>query len=637
MGIGGARYLFVFTTLSCVLAFGENLRKQASAENCVFKVEPDRFLAREGRARREVNDRVMKMASAFSREAPARAASADSIPQRNFVDQEIFGKLIKAGVPSAQLSPDTEFLRRIYLDLTGRIPSSDDIRAFLADSSTDKRDALIDKLLYSPEFADKWTMWMGDLLQNTATLNSVNFNRNIQGRNAFYNYIRDAVFNQKSFKTIASEVITGTGNNYDIETATANFPMAGSTSMGPAQDTYDTMLVRSASTFLGLTYYDCLLCHSGRGHLDQISLWGSMGTRAEAESMAAFFARTRFTRYPENQVVGTPTSYMFNSYIVSDLTAGTYDLNTTFGNRPNRVKIGNITNLTPSYRDTGAAPKDGNWRAAFADNLTADPLFAVNLVNRLWKQMFNLGLVDPVDTLDPARLDAAKPPAAPWTLQPTHPELLDKLAKEFIDQGYQLRPLLKVLAQSSAYQLSSRYEAEWTPDLIPLFARHYPRRLEGEEIHDAIIKATAVMPSYTVQFWADKPSWAMQLPDPQEPRSDPTGLNFMNTFLRGNRDNIQRSQAGSVQQQLYLMNDAFVSNRVKVAASPKLKALAAITSNSDLIDEAFLTFLSRYPTEYERSKALPFLAKANTAALRNTAVEDLAWVCINKVDFMFSN
>jgi hypothetical protein len=128
----------------------------------------------------------------------------------------------------------------------------------------------------------------------------------------------------------------------------------------------------------------------------------------------------------------------------------------------------------------------------------------------------------------------------------------------------------------------------------------------------------------------------MQLPDTVEPRSDGTANTFMNNFLRGNRDNLQRSQSGSIQQQLYLMNDSFVTNRIKVASSPKLKAIAQMTNNSDLVDEMFLTFLSRYPTDYERSKALPFLAKAATAAQRNTAVEDLAWVCINKVDFLFS-
>ncbi len=99
---------------------------------------------------------------------------------------------------------------------------------------------------------------------------------------------------------------------------------------------------------------------------------------------------------------------------------------------------------------------------------------------------------------------------------------------------------------------------------------------------------------------------------------------------------MQRNQSGSIQQQLYLMNDQFVTNRVKVAASPKLKAMTQIAKDSDLIDEAFLTFLSRYPTDYERSKAIPFMAQATTAALRSTAIEDLSWMCINKVDFLLS-
>src|SRR6266567_901192 len=430
-GIRGAKALTVFVGLSSFLSLADTIQKTPSVADCSFQLDPDRFLSQEGRVRREVNDRVLKMTrSAHAVEAPTVAA--ESLPQRNFIDQEIFGKLIQKKVPLAGLSSDTEFLRRVYLDLTGRIPSSDDVRAFLADTTPGKRDALSDKLVYSTEFADRWTMWLGDLLQNTATLNSVNFNRNIQGRNAFFAYIQDAVYNTKSLKDVAIDVITGHGNNYILGNGAANFPMAGSTSMGPIQDTYDTMLVKATSTFLGLTYFDCVLCHNGRGHLDQISLWGGAATRAEAQSMAAFFSRARFTRYPEpNPPPGMAASYMFNSYDVSDAASGTYDLNTTYGNRPNRARIGTILNLTPSYRATGAVPKDAKWRAAFAENLVNDPLFARNLANRLWKQIFNLGLIDPVDTIDPARLDASNPPPDPWTLQPTHPVLLDKLAKAF--------------------------------------------------------------------------------------------------------------------------------------------------------------------------------------------------------------
>src|SRR6266566_2206327 len=637
-GIRKLQIVSVFIGLSSLfLSFAETIQRTPSVADCSFQVDPDRILSQQARVRREINDRILKM-SRSARAAAVAAVAAESLPQRNFIDQEIFGKLIQMNVPAAQLSTDAEFLRRVTLDLTGRIPSSDDIRAFLADTTPNKRDAVIDKLLYSKEASDRWSMWLGDLLQNTATLNSVVFNRNIQGRNVFFAYLQDAVYNEKSFTDIATDVITGHGNNYILGNGAANFPMAGSTSMGPIQDTYDTMLVRAASTFLGLTYYDCLLCHNGRGHLDQINLWAASTNRADAQMMAAFFARTRFTRYPENNPPpGVAPSYMFNSYEVSDAAAGTYDLNTTYGNRPNRTKIGTVVNLTPSYRATGAVPKDTNWRAAFAQNVVNDPLFSINLANRLWKQMFNLGLIDPVDTIDPARLDAANPPPDPWTLQPTHPVLLDKLAKAFADGGYQLRPFLKLLVESTAYQLSSGYEGDWSPDYIPLFARHYPRRMEGEEVHDAIAKATAILGSYSMQYMDGTMAWAMQLPEPLEPRKNEGNANvFMSTFFRGNRDNQQRSQAGSIQQQLYLMNDQFVTNRVKVASSPKLKAMTAIAKDSDLIDEAFLTFLSRYPTDYERSKALAFLAKANTAALRSTAVEDLAWVCINKVDFLFS-
>jgi hypothetical protein len=638
-GIRGVKTLSLFIGLSLTcLVFGDTILKTPSVADCSFHTDPDRFLAAEGRVRRAVNDRVVAMARAFKRDAVAPPVKAASIPQRSFIDQEIFDKLAQMQVPAAQLSSDIEFFRRINLDLAGRIPSSDDVRAFLADTTSNKRDLLIEKLLASSEHYDRWTMWMGDLLQNTATLNSVNFQRNIQGRNVFYYYIQSAVYDEKPFDQIATELITGHGNNYDWGTAAANFPMAGSTSMGPNQDTYDNMMVKAATTFLGETYYDCLGCHDGRGHLDAINLWASKTHRSDAWGMAAFFSRTRFNRYPEAAPApGQTASYMYLSYDVEDAATGTYDLNTTYGNRPNRTKLGNIVNLTPTYR-TGATPADGNWRASFAANMVADPLFSRNFVNRVWKQMFGLGLVDPVDTMDPARMDASNPPPDPWTLQPTHPALLDQLANEFVKQGYQLRPLLRMIAQSSAYQLSSHYDDTWSPNYIPLFARHYPRRMEGEEVHDAITKSTAIPGAYAIQYFGDqKINWAVQLPDTSEPRGNEGNANvFMSTFFRGNRDNLQRSQSGSIQQQLYLMNDQFVTNRVKVAASPKLKSMTQIAKDSDLIDEAFLTFLSRYPTDYERSKALPFLAQATTPALRSTAIEDLAWVCINKVDFLFS-
>jgi hypothetical protein len=629
---------FCFLSAFGVLGLsGQDASSTVSGSNCTFQAAPDNFLAAEARARLAVHQRAQQ----FQKSAAAAgnsAAAATSISRRNLIDDEIFDKLANMKVQPARLTSDEEFFRRINLDLTGRIPAPGDIQDFVSNTDPGKRDAIIEKLLYSPEFNDKWTMWLGDVLVNNVSQVTAATNRQIDGRNQFYRYIYWSVAGWTPLRAIAWDTITMIGNNYDFAAGASNFVIGGSITGGPAQDTYDGMLVRSATALLGQGLMDCVLCHNGPGHLDQISLWGKQTTRADAERMAAFFSRTRLTRYP----AATPpagqvsTDPYLNSTIVSDTyTNVSYDLNTNYGNRPNRVPFGTTKTLTPVYQATGATPTDGNWRFAFAQSVTTDPMFARNFANRLWKAMFNLGLVDPVDQLDPARLDPNNPPPAPWDFQATHPKLLEKLAQYLANTDYDLRAYLRLIAQSSAYQLSSRYDGDWNLQYVPLFARHYPRRLDAEEIHDAISIATGVFNKYTIQD-SQTVQYAMQFPDTSEPRSNGAVANFLNSFLRGNRDTTQRSQASSILQQLNLMNDNFVMSRTRVSVSPILTSISKITDNSAMLDQLFLTFLSRKPTNYERAHALGFLQKATTATARSTALEDLAWVCINKLDFLFS-
>ena len=643
---GIPRLILSISTIPAMLAWAapQDVVQQASGSNCTFQASPDTFLSAQGRVRRAVFTETQKLNRAAAISAPAYQAAATAtapLARRNFIDDEIFNKLAVNKVAPAGLSTDEEFFRRINLDLTGRIPLPEDARAFIADTSANKRDAIVEKLLNSDAFNDKWTMWLGDLMQNTPNQVTAAAQRRIGGRNAFYNYIFWSVSGWKSLQDIAYETIAFSGNNYDSQVGAANFIVGGSVTGGPIQDTYDGMLVRSATTFLGMAHYDCVNCHNGRGHLDQISLWGSQTTRQQAEQMSAFFARTRLTNYPSPTPPPgqTSTDPYYQSTMVENLsTTGGYDLNTNYGNRPNRVPYNGqkTQSLTPVYQYSGATPADGSWRSAFAQFAVADPMFARNMANRLWKQMFNLGLVDPVDTLDPSRLDPSNPPPAPWELQATHPVLLEKLAKAMVQQNFDLRAFLRLLAQSSAYQLSSRYDGEWNIQDVPLFARHYPRRLEGEEIHDAISQATGVFNKYTVEGWGATVQYAMQLPDPLEPRSNGAVANFMNAFLRGNRDTTQRVQASSILQQLNMMNDAFVTGRTLVAKSPVLLAISKIADNGAAVDELFMNFLSRKPSAYERSHAVSYLQKTTSAAARSTAIEDLSWASINKLDFLFS-
>ena len=608
--------------------------------NCTFRDEPEQFLNVQARAVAQVQERLNLYARSAAAREPARRASiagaatadlgrtidANEIPQRNFIDAQIFGRLSAAGARSARLSDDYEFLRRIYLDLTGRVPTPEQIRLFVGDSNPRKRDDLIDSLLYSPEFSYKWQHWLGDLMQNAAT-NSFR-NLNINGRNEYHAWLLRSLNDPSvNLRDIIFQALTAKGNNYVSTSAPANWSVRSSTGGGPAQDTYDTAFSRAASQFLGMGHYDCILCHDGRGHLDLLSVWGRTARRTEAQRMSAFFARLRFVGNND------ANSYFFQSTEVNDVVTGTYDLNTNFGNRPDRVPVGSTRNLTPEYR-LGGTPSGNDWRGSFADNLLKDPMLRRNLANRIWKQLFNLGLVEPVDQLDPARLDPKNPPPAPWTLQATHPELLEALAQHLEATNFSLREFIRLLVSSSTYQLSSRYDDSWRIELVPLFARHYPRRLEGEEVHDAVQLATGVLGTYTVQGWTEPVRWAMQFPEPVEPRSNGGVAAFMNAFFRGNRDGVERQQMGSILQQLNMMNDTFVTNRVRAANSANLRRIAGLP-NSTAIPELYLTFLSRLPSDVELAKTVRHL-ESRGAANRNGAFEDLAWALINRTEFIFS-
>jgi hypothetical protein len=600
---------------------------RAQQTDCTFKAEPDAFLDSSAKAYRAAFAATQRLGKGVTTRSAARSgeiglatANPRDIARRNFIDDAIFNQLDRQGVRSARLTTDEEFVRRIYLDLTGRIPTPAQIRAFLADADPAKRSKLIDALLESPEFTDKWVMWFGDLLGNAR--NNQNFNLQDQGRAAYHAWIQEAVAGQWPIHEMVKFAIAVDGNNFD--TGATNWQMRNSIGNGPAQDTFDNSLYRSARDFLGMSQYDCILCHNGRGHLEETSVWGKSALRAEAQRMAAFFSRTRMAR-PANVAATDP---YFNSRTVTNAATGQYDLNTTSGNRPPRTAYGTTRSLMPEYRD-GRTPRSNDWRGEFGSFLVTDPMFARNFANRIWKAHFNQALVEPVDQLDPARLDPSNPPAAPWSLQATHPELLERLARELTAMNFDLRSFVRLLVNSSAYQLSSSYGAEWKLEYQTLHARHYPRRLEGEEVHDAIVTATGLPQRYTVPGLAAPVDWAMQLPDPT------LGVGFMNSFYRGNRDTTVRLQNGSILQQLGLMNDVFVTSRVKVASSAKLRAIAGLTNNQQAVEELFLTFVSRMPTAAESESAQARL-QGTSGAARNTAIEDLAWVMVNKLEFIFN-
>lgn len=552
------------------------------------------------------------------------------------IDAHLFRAMMEAGVTPAPPAGDYEFLRRVSLDLTGRIPSPERVQSFAADPRPDKRDRLIGELLDSPEWADKWAMFFGDLFRNTARTTQVV--RYAEGRDAFHKWIQDSLRANKPYDRIARELIASSADN-SWERGEVNWLVGGFVTGSPrgGQDIYDQQAANVAETFLGVSHFNCILCHDGRRRLNELGVWGAQATRLEAWGLAAFFAKTGMTRQVVSQ---QPLRYYWR--VTDNPRLPDYPLNTTTGNRPPRSPIGAISSVRPQYPWSGEQPaQNENYREALARFLTADLQFSRAIVNYLWKEFFGRGLVEPVNQFDPLRLDPNNPPPAPWSLQPSHPQLLNDLARQFQQNSFDLKWLMRAIASSQAYQLSSRYPGVWKPEYEKYFARKFVRRLWGEEILDAVVQISNIPNRMNVPTLGPL-NWAMHLPDPASP-GGAVG-SFLDSFFRGNRDTELRRPDGAVPQVLNLMNDSLVVTRTKATGSGASASFARqllnrhpqASQNQALIEEMFLTVLSRPPSPDESASALAELSRASTATARQQAAENLLWALFNKVDFVFN-
>lgn len=575
--------------------------------------------------------------------------------QAGSIDSYIWADFQKNAITPAPMTTDWEFVRRVTLDLTGRIPTPTAALNFVNSTSATKRADYIETLLASPQWVDRWTMFYGDLFQNVITRQSTGVNRFAQGRNAFYQYIHDSLANATPYNQMASDLIS-TANDNNYTNGPINWLVGYYVPNGPAQDTFDAETAAVADTFLGITYVNCVLCHNGAGHLTQVNLWGSQVTRYQAWQLSSYMSHTA---PPTRTVVPATATVPANNNIywwsLQDNTKGytnDYTLNTTTGNRPSRqpsagCKSGQPCNYVPPvYIFNGDTPGSGQiYRASLASEVTNDFQFARAAVNYIWAQFFGMGIVDPPDTFDLARLDPNNPPPAGWVLQPTNANLLNALATHFVQSGYNVKSLMREIANSQTYQLSSRYDGTWQASYEPYFARKYVRRLWAEEVYDAVAQSSGYQPAYTMTGFTDsgftKPTYAMQFPDTT------TGVsviansgdlnNLLNYFLRGNRDDQPRKQDGSILQALGLMNNPIIEMRTTVAGYGSNPVAPLIAQNmtqsaTNLINTLYLTILSRYPSTDEMTKATSAL---NTGA-KNQAIQNLVWSLYNKVDFVFN-
>ena len=514
------------------------------------------------------------------------AAPVDQLPVgSNFVDEFVFSNLKEIGVPPSPVCDDATFLRRVTLDVAGRLPTDDEVSSFQANREPSKREAVIDSLLRSSDYADffanKWTALLKNRRDDTSDIVS-NF--------AFHAWVRDSLLANKPYDQFVRELLAATG------TVIGNPPVAWYKRVkDPKQQIEDV-----AQLFLGVRM-QCAQCHH-----HPFERW----SQDDYYSLAAFFS----------QVGRKPSSTRGEDMIFHrrGIAAAT-NVKTGIALKPAALgdKLSDIV-----------ADEDPRLRLADWMKSPGNPFFAKALVNRYWKHFFHRGLIEPEDDIRD-------------TNPPTNPALLAALEKHFISSGFDLKELVRTITRSKTYQLSA------TPNQYNLvdrqsYSRYYPRRLQADVLLDAIDRLTGSPTDF-----ANLPAGtrAVALPDNSYNRSSM----FLRVFGRPEGESVcecERVQSSSLAQSLHLINSAEMKSKL---SNPNGRAERLAKDEKPLearIGELYLAAYSRNPNPDEIKVSLAFLTETRVNAdgqpieaqksLREN-FQDLIWALINTKEFLFNH
>lgn len=529
--------------------------------------------------------RYSGLVSVYSASIPLGAPVANVPPARNFIDEMIFANLKQMGVPPSPVCDDATFLRRVSLDIAGRLPTVEESEAFAADKTADKRDRAIETLLSSPDYADffanKWTALLKNKRDEAADI-TANF--------AFHAWMRDSLLADKHYDQIVREILGSTG------TIVSNPPVAWYKRVKePNQQLEDV-----AQLFLGVRM-QCAQCHH-----HPFERW----SQHDYYSLAAFFS----------QIGRKPTAIAGEDLIFHKRGIAQIE------NKKTRQPVKPAALGEPALEI--APDEDPRLRLADWIGNKSNPFFAKSLVNRYWKHFFKRGLIEPEDDIRDTN------PA-------TNPELLDALARHFIDSNFDLKAVVRVIAQSRTYQLSEMPN-EYNAVDRQNFSHYYPKRMQAEVLLDAIDQFTGAKSDF-----ADLPAGtrAISLPDNSYNRASP----FLKVFGRPEGASVcecERVQSSSLAQSLHLMNAADV--KAKLAASGgRAERLAKATSpEPEKIRELYLAAFSREPRTEELQTTEAYLAKPRADAqgkpldpqkAKRDAYEDILWALMNTKEFLYNH
>lgn len=511
---------------------------------------------------------------------------------RNFIDEHIDKQLKRLNLPASRGCGDAEFVRRAYIDTVGRPPTGDEARAFLAQAAPNRRDALIDRLLALSDFNDYWTYKWCDVL----TLNGTKLRP--EALKTYYKWIHKQVSDNTPWDRFAREIVAATGDS--LENGPTNFYAI---SQSP-----EDMTENVCQAFLGLSI-GCAKCHN-----HPLEKW----TNDQYYSMASVFARVRAKGWggEGRDGDGRRTVYVSESGEIVQPRTGKPRPPAPLDGAP-------IAFDDPSDR-----------RLKLAEWLTApeNPYFARAIANRVWANYFGVGLVEKVDDMRVSN-------------PPSDDALLAATAAFLVKNKYDLKPLMRMILQSNAYQRSSEPLPGNRSDRR-FYSRYYPRRLSAETLHDAIVQATDVPTKFEFIAFpgADKQKTdfyplgtrAIQLYD------SAVDNYFLQTFGRNQRRIVcecERSDVPTIVQTLHLSNGSTLNEKLHAPGNRLARLIglrAAGMSDQGLIDEIYLTCLARYPTPSERLRLVESIPPPGDPT-EAEIVEDLFWGLITSREFLFNH
>ena len=524
----------------------------------------------------------------FEQSVPPSAYDAFGVA--NSIDQAVLDQLVQLNLAPSERCTDREFIRRAFLDTIGKLPSPEEVAAFVDQPDSNKRGKLVDHLLSREEFVDYWTYQYSDLLMLNGNL------LRPDAIKSYYDWIRNHVANNTAWDVMVREVLTATGESMEN----------GATNFYALHQDPESMTENACQAFLSLSI-GCAKCHN-----HPLEKW----TNDQYYAMANMFARVRGKGWGGDSRNGDGK----RTLVVLDQG----DLIQPITGKPQPPAPLDSPPLDPDSTE--------DRRVYLAEWMTAkdNPYFAASIANRVWANFFGKGVINPIDDL---RLSNP----------PVNEALMEALRVHLVDHHFDLKSLMRLILNSETYQRSSQAIEQNLGD-EKYFSRYYPKRLMAEVMHDAIVQVTGVPTTFDkivftgadvrdTDFYPEG-TGALELYD------SAVDSYFLKTFGRHQRRitcTCERSDEPSVVQVLHLSNGDTVNEKLAHESSIVKRLLEKHGSDfASLVEDAFTTALCRPPTETEKEGLVSELSATPSEEVQ-LAVEDLLWSLMTSREFLYNH